>query len=109
MLAKGRLLGVQFEALMKDALYVNASRIANDQAQRIKRAFVAKGFPLFCDTAANQIFIILPNEVMEQLQQKYVITYWGKVDDTHAAVRLVTSVCTAEEDVEALLADIAQL
>jgi threonine aldolase len=109
MLAKGRLLGVQFEALMKDGLYAAASRTANEQAQRIKQAFVAKGFPLFCDTAANQIFIILPNAVVEQLQQKYVITYWGKVDEGHAAVRLVTSVCTEERDVQALLADIAAL
>ncbi len=109
MLAKGRLLGVQFEALLKDNLYVEASRTANRQAQSLKQAFVEKGFPLFCDTAANQIFIVLPNQVVEQLQQKYVITYWGKVDEEHAAVRLVTSVCTPEEDVEALLADIAAL
>ncbi len=69
MLAKGRLLGVQFEALMENGLYVEASRTANDQAQRIKRAFVEKGFPLFCDTAANQIFLILPNAVVGQLQK----------------------------------------
>lgn len=109
MLAKGRLLGVQFEALLKDGLYVEASRTANDQAQRIKRAFMEKGFPLLCDTQANQIFPVLPNSAVEALQEKYVITYWGKVDEGHAAVRLVTSVCTPEADVQALLGHIAAL
>ena len=109
MLAKGRLFGVQFEAMLKDNLYVEASRKANSQAQQIKQAFVAKGYPLFCDTLANQVFIVLPNEAIAALQKKYVITYWGKVDEQHAAVRLVTSVCTRDEDVEALLADIAAL
>ncbi|MBE5794951.1 MAG: low specificity L-threonine aldolase [Clostridiales bacterium] len=109
MLAKGRLLGVQFEAMFRDNLYVEASRKANRQAQQIKQAFVDKGYPLFCDTIANQVFIVLPNDVVAALQQKYVITYWGKVDDAHAAVRLVTSVCTRDEDVEALLKDITAL
>lgn len=109
MLAKGRLLGVQFEAMLRDNLYVEASRKANRQAQQIKQAFVDKGYPLFCDTIANQVFIVLPNDVVAALQQKYVITYWGKVDDAHAAVRLVTSVCTRDEDVEALLKDITAL
>lgn len=109
MLAKGRLLGVQFEAMLRDNLYVEASRKANAQAQQIKQAFVGKGYPLFCDTSANQIFIVLPNAAVEALQKKYVITYWGKVDKDHAAVRLVTSVCTRDEDVAALLAEIAAL
>ena len=109
MLAKGRLFGVQFEAMLKDNLYVEASRKANRQAQQIKQAFMEKGYPLFCDTLANQIFIVLPNEAVAALKEKYVITYWGKVDEEHAAVRLVTSVCTEERDVQALLADIAAL
>ncbi len=109
MLAKGRLLGVQFEALLKDDLYVRASRKANQQAQQIKKAFQDKGYPLFCDTLANQIFIVLPNEALEALRRKYVITFWGKVDEGHSAVRLVTSVCTPDADVAALLGDIAAL
>lgn len=109
MLAKGRLFGVQFEAMLKDNLYVEASRKANRQARQIKQAFMDKGYPLFCDTLANQIFIVLPNGAVNALKEKYVITYWGKVDENHAAVRLVTSVCTRDEDVEALLKDIAAL
>ncbi|MBQ8149461.1 MAG: low specificity L-threonine aldolase [Clostridia bacterium] len=109
MLAKGRLFGVQFEAMLKDNLYVEASRKANRQAQQIKQAFMDKGYPLFCDTLANQIFIVLPNGAVNALKEKYVITYWGKVDEDHTAVRLVTSVCTRDEDVEALLKDIAAL
>ncbi len=109
MLAKGRLLGVQFEAMLKDGLYVEASRKANQQAQTIKQAFMDKGYPLFCDTVANQIFFVLPNEAVAALKEQFVITYWGKVDDAHAAVRLVTSVCTRDEDVAALLSAIAAL
>jgi len=109
MLAKGRLLGVQFEAMMQDGLYVKASRKANQQAQAIKQAFVDAGFPLYCDTLANQIFITMPNEAYEALSRKHAITYWGKVDEQRCAVRLVTSVCTRDEDVAVLLKDIAGL
>ncbi len=109
MLAKGRLLGVQFEAILKDNLYVEASRQANAYAQELKQCFVDAGFPLYCDTLANQIFITVPDEVCQKLASQAVITYWGRVDAAHSAIRLVTSVCTRGEDVAYLKTVIASL
>lgn len=106
MLAKGRLLGVQFEAILEGGEYVALSARANEMAQEIKRAFVSHGCALLTDTKANQIFPILPNEVMERLARRYVFSFWERVDETHTAVRLCTSVTTERGDVDALLEDI---
>lgn len=106
MLAKGRLLGVQFEAMLKDDSYVTLSARANAMAQALKRAFVSHGCALLCDTSANQIFPILPNEAMERLSSRYVFSFWERVDEAHTAVRFCTSVATRQSDVDALLADI---
>ena len=109
MLAKGRLLGIQFEALLADGYYEKACARANALAQRIKKAFVKKGFPLLCDTAANQVFPVLPDNVVEKLRQKYRFAFWEKVDAGHSALRFCTSVTTPEENVRALEKDIAEM
>ena len=108
MLAKGRLLGVQFEALLADGYYTERCACANAQAQRIKQAFLNKGFPLLCDTAANQVFPILPNAVIEELRKKYGFAFWEKVDEENTAVRFCTSVTTQEASVRSLEKDIAE-
>ncbi|MEG1967001.1 MAG: beta-eliminating lyase-related protein [Clostridia bacterium] len=106
MLAKGRLLGVQFEAILEGDEYVTLSANANAMAQELKRAFVARGCSLFQDTLTNQIFPILSNQALEHLKQSYVFSFWEKVDETHSAVRFCTSVLTRRQEVDALLADI---
>ncbi len=106
MLAKGRLLGVQFEAVLQNDEYTRLSALANERAQRIKRAFIAQGCPLLCDTPANQVFPILPDQAAQRLASKYAFSFWERVDDTHQAVRFCVSVTTPEADVEALLHDI---
>ncbi len=107
MLAKGWLLGVQFEAMLEGGEYVALSGCANAMAQELKRAFVLHGCPLLADTKANQIFPILPNEVMRRLSQRYVFSVWKRIDEAHTAVRFCTSVTTERSDVNALLGDIA--
>ena len=109
MLAKGRLLGVQFEAMLENGDYIRLAARANDMAQELKRAFVRRGCALLCDTAANQIFPILPDEAARRLSDGYAFSFWQRVDDTHQAVRLCTNVTTDRADVDALLHDIDRI
>ena len=106
MLAKGRLLGVQFEAMMDGDEYVTLSARANQMAQELKAAFVRHGCELYSDTIANQIFVIVDNDVLAKLAPNYSYSVWEKVSDTHTAVRFCTNVTTARADVDALLRDI---
>ena len=109
MLAKGRLLGVQFEALLEDGLYREIGQKAVDQAMRLQKAFLDKGWPLMVEATGNQQFPSLPNEALSILQQKYSISIWGPVDEGHTAVRFCTSWSTRDEDIDALIADIRAL
>ncbi len=104
MLAKGRLLGVQFDALFTDGLYWEIGRHAIDLAMRLKAGFVEKGYPLFADSPTNQQFVILTPEQMERLRQHAAFELWAPLPDGRSAVRFVTSWATREEDIDALLA-----
>ena len=109
MLAKGRLLGVQFGALMTDGLYERAARREVELAWRLRRAFEEKGWPLYCDSPTNQQFPIVPDSALEKLAEKYSFSDWARIDETHRAVRFCTSWATKEEDVSALIKDIRAL
>ena len=109
MLAKGRLLGVQFEAFLKDGLFLEIGRQEVAQAMRLREAFLAKGWPLFVDSASNQQFPVLTNGDVSVLKHKYSFEVWEKVDQAHTAVRFCTSWSTTDSDVDALIADIQKL
>ncbi len=109
MLAKGRLLGIQFEAFLTDHLFEEIGRQEVAQAMRLREAFLAKGWDLFVDSASNQQFPILPNGAVAVLRHKYSFEVWEKVDQAHTAVRFCTSWSTTDEDVDALIADIQRL
>ena len=114
MLAKGRLLGLQFLALLTpDAQghrpYLTLAEKADAQAARIAAAFAARGCPLAYRAPANQQFPILPDAWAETLAVKYSFTHMGKPDAAHTLTRFCTSWATRDEDVNALLADIAAL
>ena len=104
MLAKGRLLGIQFLTLFEDGLYFELSRHAVEQALRIKEAFKAKGYEFLIDSPSNQQFPILDNETMQRLAMDFRFSVWQKIDDTHTAVRFCTSWATKPEAVDALIA-----
>ena len=106
MLAKGRLLGVQFEAVFEDGEYLSSGARANQMAQQIKNQFVKNGCGLFSDTLANQVFPIVPDAVCEKLSPKYRFTTWEKTDATRTAVRFCTNVTTDQAEVDMLLKDI---
>lgn len=109
MLAKGRLLGVQFEAFLTDNLFLEIGQKETAQAMRLKQAFLAKGWPLFVNSPTNQQFPILPNVCLAALEKNYSFEVWAKVDEGHTAVRFCTAWSTTDEDVDALIADIRAL
>ena len=115
LLAKGRLLGLQFLALLNgedgtgSSPYYTMAAKADRQAMRIRAAFEAKGCAMLFDSPTNQQFPILTQAQREKLGEKYAFSFWEQVDEDRAAVRFCTSWATREEDVDALVADIANL
>lgn len=109
MLAKGRLLGIQFETLFTDGLYEQLGRHAVELAGRVRRAFEEKGVEMAYPSHTNQQFPILTQAQRDKLGEKYAFSFWEQVDEDRAAVRFCTSWATREEDVDALVADIANL
>jgi threonine aldolase len=102
-LAKGRLLGLQFDTLFTDNLYMEISRHAIDMAMKLKHGLKAKGYTFFTDSPSNQQFIVLENEKMRELAKHVAFTQWALVDDDHTAIRLCTSWATTEETIDAVL------
>lgn len=104
LLAKGRLLGVQFDALFTDGLYFRISRHAIEMANRMKEIFVSHGLELYIDSPTNQQFVILDDSVMERLAEKVTFSFWEKYGDSRTVVRFATSWSTTQEDLTALAA-----
>lgn len=109
MLAKGRVLGIQFTALLKDGLIFNLARHANTMAMKISWEIRAKGFSFLTESDTNQIFPILPYSSIEKLGKKYNFYIWEQVDNHHAAIRLITSWATPEEKADMFIQDIKRL
>lgn len=109
MLAKGRLLGVQFEALFEDGLYMEISRHADRLADKLREAFTQAGFPFLVENQTNQIFPVILDSVLKKLGENYGYTYQERVDETHSAVRFCTSWATKEENIDRLIADLKRL
>ena len=109
MLAKGRLLGVQFEALFEDGPYMEISRHADRLADKLREAFTQAGFPFLVENQTNQIFPVIPDSVLKKLGENYGYTYQERVDETHSAVRFCTSWATKEENIDRLIADLKRL
>ncbi len=102
MLAKGRLLGVQFDALFTDNLYLNISRNAIQMAERLKALLHEKGLTFYLESPTNQQFVILENETYKRLREHVALSFWSKYDEAHTVVRFATSWSTTEEDLEEL-------
>ncbi len=103
MLAKGRLLGIQFETLFQDGLYDEIGRHAVAQAQRIAAGVKARGYALFADSPTNQVFPILPRKLLSELSHEFGYAFWQTIDDEYDAVRFCASWATPPEMVDALL------
>ncbi len=103
LLAKGWLLGLQFDTLFTDSLYLEISSHAIDMAMKLKKGLLDKGYKLFMDSPTNQQFIIMDNEKLKEFSKKSTYTTWEKLDENHTAIRLVTSWATKAEDVDAVI------
>ena len=102
LLAKGRLLGVQFDTLFTDDLYRSISRSAIQAAERLRAILREKGYRFFMETTTNQIFVILENEQMERIGERVKFSFWEKHDERHTVVRFATSWATEMEEIEKL-------
>ena len=102
LLAKGRLAGIQFDALFTDNLYLNISRHAVSMAMRLKEMMLAKGYRLHIDSPTNQQFFVIENSKMHELEPHVLFTHWEPADGEHTVCRFVTSWATTEEDLQAL-------
>lgn len=102
MLAKGRLLGIQFDTLFTDDLYTKIARNANDMAYQIRDIFVSNGYPLLFDSPTNQQYPIISDEELAILGKNFGYEYWERVDETHSGVRFCGSWATTQEQVDAL-------
>jgi len=109
MLAKGRLLGLQFLALLEDGLYMEIARHADELARQLREAFHRAGVSFLVENTTNQLFPILPDRILEEWKEKYSFSYQQRVDEGHSAVRFCTSWATRQEDVDALMADIEKI
>ena len=102
-MAKGRLLGLQFDVLFTDDLYTRISRNAIETADRLKEGLAAKGYRFYMESPTNQVFPILENSQLEALEGKAKFGFWEKYDDTHTVMRIATSWATRMEEIEQLI------
>ena len=106
MLAKGRLLGIQFETLFEDGLYWSISDHALRMADILRSALLDAGLPMQVASPTNQLFPIVPDALLEKLRRKYAVTYMNRVDEARSCIRLCTSWATREADVRAFSEDL---
>ena len=102
MLAKGRLLGVQFDTLFTDDLYFHISRNAIEAAHRLRKILHEKKLPFYLESPTNQQFVVLKDEIYQKLQERVALSYWDKTDEAHTVVRFATSWSTTESDLKEL-------
>ena len=104
MLAKGRLLGIQFDTLFTGNLYFTVSAHAIEMAEKLKEGLKREGYSFYLDSPTNQQFVILTMKQICELQKQVSFDLWDKLDEEHQVVRFATSWATKEQDVDALLA-----
>ena len=109
MLAKGRLLGVQFQRMFEDDLYLQMGRHGIEMANLLREGFEACGLSFLIDSPTNQIFPILKDSMIEELRKDFDFSYQQRMDEQHSAVRFCTCWATKEEDVSALINKIKEL
>lgn len=109
LLAKGRLLGIQFDTLFTDDLYFVLSRHAIDMAEYLKEGLLEKGISFYLESPTNQQFLLLTDEQIERLKHEVSFSFWEKPDEDHTVIRLATSWATTKEQVDELIEVICNL
>ena len=108
LLAKGRVLGIQFDVLFENDLYEHIGEPAIAAADKIREGLKENGIELYLDAPTNQVFCVVDNAFMEKLAQKVEFSFWEKKDETHTVIRFATSWATTMEDVDELIRWIEQ-
>lgn len=106
--AKGRLLGLQFETLFENDLYMDIGRSAVDGAARISKALKDNGYRTLFDSPTNQVFVVLENRKLAELSKKAAFSFWEKADENHTVMRIAVSWASDEADIDRLIAVISQ-
>lgn len=109
LLAKGRLMGIQFQELFRDDLFFKLAHHANRLAGKIQSALEEEGCSFLLRSPSNQIFPVLPNKVIKELEKNYSFHVWDKVDGDHSVIRLITSWATEEKEVDQFIAFLRKL
>ena len=109
MLAKGFIAGIQFEELFRDGLFFEMASHENEMAKILRNGIRELGYSFYSDSPTNQLFPILPNGVIDKLEQEFLFSRQYVIDDTHTAVRLVTSWATKETEVHRFLETLKKL
>ncbi|KPU45637.1 Low specificity L-threonine aldolase [Oxobacter pfennigii] len=109
LLAKGRLLGIQFKELFKDDLFFSLAKHANSMADILRGGIEKAGFTFLTCSPSNQLFPVLPDCLIKELEKKYAFNTWAKIDDNTTAIRLVTSWATEEKAVLSFIDDLKNL
>lgn len=109
MLAKGRLLGIQFGVLFEDGLYFDIARRANVLAGRIRDAATSRGLQLFGNSPTNQVFFVIPDKKLDEFGEKIGFEYWQRFDRDSSVIRVCTSWATTDEAVDLLVDAIAKI
>ncbi len=109
MLAKGWLLGLQFEVMFEDGLYYKYADRANRMADQIRQTLTELGYPLTVDCTTNQVFTTMPDTLLDTLSQDFMFTEWNRADEAHRSVRFCTGWSTAQESVDALCSALRNL
>ena len=102
LMAKGRLMGLQFDCLFEGDRYAALGRHANALAARLRKTLLEKGYTLTVPSPTNQIFVTVDNERLARLGERVVYGFWEQADETHTVIRLATSWATTEEEIAAL-------
>ncbi|WP_150466476.1 threonine aldolase family protein [Francisella sp. SYW-9] len=108
LLAKGRVLGLQFRELFSNNLFFELASHANKMAEKLSQGIIEAGFRLLQPTQSNQIFAILPNTLIKSLQEKFIFFVMDEIDEQNSMVRLVTSWATIEEKVDSFIKEVAK-
>ena len=103
LMAKGRLIGIQFDTLFTDDLYQEIGRHAVRLAMKLKKALIEKGYHLYIDSPTNQQFVLMENRKKEELLEKVNFDFFENYDESHTVMRFVTSWATKEEDIDELI------
>ena len=109
LLAKGRVLGIQFLELFKDNLYFDLAAHANKMAMKITQAMEANGYSFLTYSTTNQLFPILPKSLIQKLKEKYLFLEWKEINEDYSAIRIITSWATNEHIIDEFINDIKQL